>query len=76
MKTTETINTQRLTSQSLPADFAGKQRAAFEKYNVFSPAMIDGITTKLRAYGDRDSCSWRRMSGEMLKLVEKYFHCG
>ena len=34
------------------ADCLEKQRAFFEKYNVFSPAMIDGIITKLRAYND------------------------
>ena len=29
-----------------------KQRAIFEEYNVFSPAMIDGIITKLRGHED------------------------
>ena len=46
-------------------------------YNVFSPAMIDGIISKLRAYEDR---TLRRevqdSPEEMLKLVEKYSHCG
>ena len=49
----------------------------FEKYNVFSPAMIDGIIKKLRSYGDRtlraDIGSDRE---KMLALVEQYFHCG
>ena len=59
------------------ADCLEKQRAAFEKYNVFSPAMIDGIITKLRAYEDRTLRSEVQDSPEeMLKLVEKYFHCG
>ena len=59
------------------ADCLEKQRAAFEKYNVFSPAMIDGIISKLRAYEDRTLRSEVQDSPEeMLKLVEKYFHCG
>ena len=59
------------------ADCLEKQRAAFEKYNVFSPAMFDGIITKLRSYEDKTLRSEVQNSPEeMLKLVEKYFHCG
>lgn len=53
------------------------QRAVFEQYNVFSPAMIDGIIRKLRSYND---ATLRRdiqdKPEEMEKLVEKYFYCG
>ena len=59
------------------ADCLEKQREIFEKHNVFSPAMIDGILKKLRSYGDRTLRS--EIDGnqeEMLKLVERYFHCG
>ena len=59
------------------ADCLEKQRAVFEKHNVFSPAMIDGIIKKLKSYNDR---TLRADIGddrtEMLKLVERYFHCG
>ena len=59
------------------ADCLEKQRAIFEKYNVFSPAMIDGIINKLRSYKDR---TLRQDIGdnqdETLKLVYRYFHCG
>jgi glutamine synthetase len=59
------------------ADCIERQRAVFEKYNVFSPAMIDGIIARLRSYADR---TLRADIGdnqeEMLKLVNKYFHCG
>ena len=59
------------------ADCLEKQRDIFEKYRVFSPAMIDGILARLRSYDDR---SWRAeiqdKPEEMLKLVERYFHCG
>jgi glutamine synthetase len=54
-----------------------RQRAIFEKHHVFSPAMIDGIIKKLRSYGDKTLRS--EIEGnqeEMLKLVERYFHCG
>ena len=54
-----------------------RQRAAFEKYNVFSPAMIDGIIKKLRSYGDRTlRADIGTNQEEMLKLVNRYFHCG
>ena len=59
------------------ADCLEKQRAFFEKYNVFSPAMIDGIITKLRAYND--STLRRDIKDkpiEMMELVEEFFHCG
>jgi glutamine synthetase len=49
----------------------------FEAYNVFSPAMIDGIINKLRSYNDKTLRS--EVEGnqeEMLKLVTRYFHCG
>ena len=59
------------------ADCLEAQRAVFEKHNVFSPAMIDGIIKKLRSYGDR---TLREDIGDdrekMLALVERYFHCG
>ena len=59
------------------ADCLQRQRAVFEKFNVFSPAMIDGIINKLRSYNDRtlrtdigDDCD------KLLALVRRYFHCG
>ncbi len=59
------------------ADCLERQRSIYEQYNVFSPAMIDGIIAKLRAYNDSDLR--RQLDGrqdEMLALVERYFHCG
>jgi glutamine synthetase len=59
------------------ADCLDKQRAIFEKHNVFSPAMIDGIIKKLRSYDDRTlRADIGSNQEEMLKLVERYFHCG
>jgi glutamine synthetase len=59
------------------ADCLEVQRTVFEKYNVFSPSMIDGIIKKLRSYDDR---TLRQDIGDdtdqMLKLVYRYFHCG
>jgi glutamine synthetase len=59
------------------ADCLESQREIFEKYNVFSPSMIDGIIRKLRSYKDR---TLRQDIGddqdEMIKLVYRYFHCG
>ena len=54
-----------------------RQRAVYEEYGVFSPAMIDGIIAQLRAFGDstlrRDI---ENAPDEIMKLVERYFHCG
>lgn len=59
------------------ADCLESQRAVFEKHNVFSPAMIDGIIKKLRSY--KDSTLRRDIEGDtekMLQLVKEHFHCG
>ena len=59
------------------ADCLDGQREVFEKYNVFSPAMIDGIIKRLRSYGDRTlRADINGNQDEMLKLVNRYFHCG
>ena len=59
------------------ADCLERQREVFEQHNVFSPAMIDGIIKHLRSYGDKTLR--QEIDGnqeEMLKLVNRYFHCG
>ncbi len=59
------------------ADCLERQRAVFEQYNVFSPAMIDGIIKRLRSYGDATLRASIEGDGEkMLELVRRYFHCG
>ncbi len=54
-----------------------RQREVFEQYDVFSPAMIDGIIAQLRAF---DDVSLRKnienYPEEILKVVNQYFHCG
>lgn len=59
------------------AECLQQQREIFQQYNVFSPAMIDGIIHKLSGYNDETLRS--DLDGkpeEMLELVNKYFHCG
>ena len=59
------------------ADCLERQRDIFERHNVFSPAMIDGIIKKLRSYGDRTLRADIDGNQEaMLQLVKQYFHCG
>lgn len=59
------------------ADCLQQQRSIFEQQNVFSPAMIDGIIGKLRAYNDKTLRNdLEGKPEEMLELVNKYFHCG
>ena len=59
------------------ADCLQKQRTVFEQYNVFSPAMIDGIISRLRSYNDATLRIEIQGKPEgMVALVSKYFHCG
>ncbi|MBQ6584438.1 MAG: glutamine synthetase [Alistipes sp.] len=54
-----------------------EQRAAFEKHNVFSPAMIDGIIKRLKSYNDSTlRADIADDKDKMLSLVHQYFHCG
>ena len=57
------------------ADCLQKQRTVFEQYNVFSPAMIDGIISRLRSYNDATlRKDIQDKPEEMLALVSKFFH--
>ena len=59
------------------ADCLQKQRTVFEQYNVFSPAMIDGIISRLRSYNDATlRKDIQDKPEEMLALVSKFFNCG
>ena len=52
-------------------------REAFEKEDVFSPRMIDGIINMLRSYNDADLR--KEIGGSqqaMLDLVRRHWHCG
>lgn len=69
--------------QSLPdscmasADALERDREVFERFDVFSPRLIDGIIRKLRSYNDanlRKECDGN--PNEMLKQVRKFWHCG
>lgn len=53
------------------------QRAIFEQYSVFSPAMIDGIIRQLESYDDSTlRADLQEKPEEVLDLVRRYFHCG
>ena len=53
------------------------QRAFFEEYNVFSPAMINGTIDKLKGYKDGNlRAEVENDKEKMLELVKTYFHCG
>ena len=59
------------------ADCLERQRKVFEEHGVFSPAMIDGIITQLRAYDDVNlRKNIENYPEEIQKLVTQYFHCG
>lgn len=59
------------------ADCLEKQRAIYEKFNVFPHQIIDGIIKKLRSYNDEQlRASIQDNEKEVLKLVKAYLHCG
>ena len=59
------------------ADCLERQRYVFEQYGVFTPAMIDGIISELKAFDDADLRNRVANEPELLQqMVERYFHCG
>lgn len=59
------------------AEALEKQRDVYEKYGVFSHSMINGIISELKQFDDANL--YNRVSGdkeEVMKLVERYYHCG
>ncbi len=58
------------------ADCLNKVRDVFERHNVFSPRMIDGIISKLKGYDPQEMEKAKRDPEEMKQLVARYFHCG
>jgi glutamine synthetase len=58
------------------AESLEKNRAAFEDRGVFTPAVIDGLVKRLKAYDDRNLSE--RLFGkeeEIKNLVEEYLYC-
>ncbi|MDR2511576.1 MAG: glutamine synthetase family protein [Bacteroidales bacterium] len=54
-----------------------EQRHIFEKYNVFSPILIDGTIAKLKAFNDQNLREELNNDEEkILNLVRKYQHAG
>lgn len=59
------------------ADCLERQRAVYEKYNVFSPAMIDGIIAELRKFDDRTLREELKNNEKgVFELVKRFYHCG
>lgn len=59
------------------ADMLEEQREGFERHDVFSPQLIDGIINKLRKFDDADLRKQTENSHkDMMKIVKKYWHCG
>lgn len=64
-------------SCSASAKCLQEQRAIFEKYNVFSQNMIEGIINRLESYNDSTlRKDIENKPEEMMKLVNTFFHCG
>jgi glutamine synthetase len=54
-----------------------KQADILKKYDVFSQGIIDGLATKLKSYNDQHlRKSINDNPVEIMKVVNKYLHCG
>ncbi|UCG16692.1 MAG: hypothetical protein JSV19_01385, partial [Phycisphaerales bacterium] len=63
-------------SCSESADRLLKDRAIYEKDDVFSPRLIDGIVKQLKSYDDEGlSERFYGKGSEIQTLVERYLHC-
>jgi len=59
------------------ADALEKQREVYEKYNIFSKGMIDGIIKSLRNFNDGNlRQEIANDQNKMWELIKKHFHCG
>ena len=59
------------------ADCLQEQREYYERNGIFSSAMIDSIIANLKTFGDRTlRHDVEQYPNEVMKLVNKYFHCG
>ncbi len=59
------------------AEYLRKQRSVYEKNDVFSAALIDGILNKLESQPDDKMITKVRMDNELMKeIVERHFYCG
>lgn len=59
------------------AEALQKQRQIFEQYDIFTPGLIDRLVQQLKNFDDRnirERLSYNQE--ELMKLVEKFFHCG
>ncbi|MCK9613217.1 MAG: glutamine synthetase family protein [Bacteroidales bacterium] len=59
------------------AEILEQQAEIYKKYDVFSQNILEGTVKGLKAYDDRDLREkLKDNKDELLRLVEKYFHCG
>lgn len=59
------------------ADVLEQQRELFEASGVFTPAMIDAIVARLRAFDDASLSERAHRDPDLMgRLVSRYFHCG
>ena len=59
------------------ADILEARRNVYEQGGIFTPAMIDGVVNRLRAYADNDLAERAVADPELTaRLVARHFHCG
>jgi len=59
------------------AECLEKQEDIYLKYDVFTPRLIEGIISKLKAYNDRElRKDISNDKDRIMNLVNQYFHCG
>jgi len=59
------------------AERLSQQRDIYEKHDVFTPRLIDGLIAKLKQHNDKDLRSQIKDNPEkIMELVNTFFHCG
>ncbi|MDD4848313.1 MAG: glutamine synthetase family protein [Bacteroidales bacterium] len=59
------------------ADALIKQQQIYEQYGVFTPEMIQGLTTALKAHDDKNiRKEIEKHPEKLMQMVETFFHCG
>lgn len=63
-------------SCSESADELIKDRSIYEKYNIFTPSIIDSVVKKLKSYNDKNlSEKLYGKEEDIRKIVEEYLYC-
>ena len=59
------------------AEMLNNQRAIFEKYDVFTPEIINGVIDILKSHNDKNlRQELEQNPDKMMEIVKEFYHCG